>query len=455
MSTSRTSRRRRHQLSTGVLVLGLIAAACGADADDEEASVNRDEDATAETTLNVWYGSEPGHSDAITELIAEFDAANPDVSVEITAMGPELDPPSLLPALSAGEGPDLWEGGVGPGQPAAFIRAGHVLDLSPYYFDFGWDEVIPEELVMISSSEGNLWSVPNSVEPTTMFYRQSIFEEHGLSEPTDWDGFLAVLDTLQDAGYETVIGMGAGDVWPTSHLKSLLWGYYAGPDGVEDVMFGDGRWDDDPFVEATRTFNALSEAGYFGADVLAMAYQDVMAGFYRGEIPMTFTGAFVIPNMMNDAGDAVDDIGVFPVPNPVGPVYATESIGAGWYVNADVEDPDAAARLLDYVFFHEEGRAKQLASGRVPVGDIEVEAAGLPSIHEEILAANEQNRSNGLIPSFLDTVTPAGMTEAVYDGLQALLAGQMTPEQFNEAVQQAWEAEKAEGNVLLPGGVDD
>jgi raffinose/stachyose/melibiose transport system substrate-binding protein len=46
------------------------------------------------------------------------------------------------------------------------------------------------------------------------------------------------------------------------------------------------------------------------------------------------------------------------------------------------------------------------------------------------------------------------MTDVSYDGLQAVLAGQMTPEEFTASVQQAWEAAKAEGEHLQPGGVE-
>jgi raffinose/stachyose/melibiose transport system substrate-binding protein len=72
---------------------------------------------------------------------------------------------------------------------------------------------------------------------------------------------------------------------------------------------------------------------------------------------------------------------------------------------------------------------------------------------QDVFALSNEYRDNGTIHAFLDTVTPASMTDVSYDGLQAVLAGQMTPEQFTEAVQQAWEAAKAEGEILSPGGV--
>ena len=53
---------------------------------------------------------------------------------------------------------------------------------------------------------------------------------------------------------------------------------------------------------------------------------------------------------------------------------------------------------------------------------------------EEVFALTNEHRDNGTIHAFLDTVTPASMTDVTYDGLQ-LLAGQMTPEDFTAAVE--------------------
>jgi raffinose/stachyose/melibiose transport system substrate-binding protein len=95
-----------------------------------------------------------------------------------------------------------------------------------------------------------------------------------------------------------------------------------------------------------------------------------------------------------------------------------------------------------------------LESGdNVPVGELNLEGVDLPQIVQDVFALSNEYRDNGTIHAFLDTVTPASMTDVSYDGLQAVLAGQMTPEQFTETVQQAWEAAKAEGEILAAGGV--
>ena len=101
-----------------------------------------------------------------------------------------------MPALNAGEGPDIWAGGTGPGQPQAIIEAGHALDLTPYFCELGWNEIIPEEIVNYTSSDGKLWAIGDSVETTLLFYNKEIFAENGIEVPATWDELMAACDTL-------------------------------------------------------------------------------------------------------------------------------------------------------------------------------------------------------------------------------------------------------------------
>jgi raffinose/stachyose/melibiose transport system substrate-binding protein len=164
----------------------------------------------------------------------------------------------------------------------------------------------------------------------------------------------------------------------------------------------------------------------------------------------------VIEAGLQALGDEISKFSVFTPPPPVegDPIYPTEDIGTGWYINANTAHPEAAADLLNFMLFDSESRTTLLQNGSVPVGELDLEGVELPLIVQEVFAQANEHRANGTIHAFLDTVTPASMTDVTYDGLQALLAGQMTPEEFNAAVQASWEAAKAENEHLLPGGVN-
>ncbi|GHF26550.1 ABC transporter substrate-binding protein [Pseudolysinimonas yzui] len=405
---------------------------------------------TGERVLNIWYGFEPGQVDAITGLIEQWDEENTDIRVEVTAMGPDINPPALLPALTSGDGPDLWAGDLSASW--SYINAGLVLDLTSQYCDNGWGDTLPEDLAALVSSDGKLWAVPNSIESTGVFYRESIFEELGLAIPTTWDEFTGLMDDLMDAGYNTPLGAAGQDAWPVTQILSAAWGGAAGPDGIAETLYGDGSWTDQPFREATEAFVALQEAGYFGPDPLSYTYQATMAEFYTGVVPMTYTGGFVIPGAQEDAGESFDDIGVFALPSPNGaPTYANASPGEGWYVNANSDVADDAASLIDYLFFDEENRTVILEGGLVPVGEVALDEVELPSVLEKLLAEMAKYRDNGTVPAFIEAVTPGSIFENMMDGSQGVLAGSVNAEQLLATIQQTWETEKENGNTLKAG----
>lgn len=405
-------------------------------------------------TLTFWLAGTIDTVNAMSDLAKDYMALNPNVTIVTTFMGEELVKPALLPALNAGNGPDIWQGGVGPGQPASIIKSGNALDLTPYYYELGWDKIIPPGVVTRTSSDGKLWAIGQSVQTTVMFYNKKIFADRNLSVPTTWDELMAIDATLKK-DFKTVEGLPAGDGWPISHNQTAFWGECAGPDKINDILFGNGRWDDPVIIEATKKLVAENKAGLFGPNSLAIGYRDNLGSFFRGEIPMTFTGTFFFPDWLKDVGDKINDFGAFALPNPCGgKIYPTESIAGGWYVNAKTQHPDEAVKFLDFLNFSDAGRAKLLASGVIPVGDVGGDGlAKLPQIHQDILKLNDANRANGSVEAFFDTVMPANVSDVTYAGLQGLLSGKTSPEDFVASIQKAWEEAKAKGDIMLPGGL--
>jgi len=404
--------------------------------------------------LTLWLKGQEGTVNAYTELADAYTAQHPNVTFEVSYMGDDLVSPALLPALNAGTGPDIWAAGIGPGQPAAVVNAGHALDLTPYYKELGWDKIIPRAVIDRTSSNGKLDGIGQSVQTTVMFYNKKIFEDRGLAIPTTYDEFLALEEALKK-DFKTVVGLPAGDGWPISHNQTAYWGLCAGPDKINDILYGDGRWDDPSIVEATKKLAEQNEKGYFGPNSLAVGYRDNLASFFKGDIPMVFTGTFFFPDWLETVGDKINDYGVFALPNPCGgPVYPTESISGAWYVNAKTKAPDTAVDFLNFMNFTPEGRSKLLSTGQVPVGDVSGEGlATLPQIHQDTLKLNDANRGNGSVEAFFDTIMPANVSTVTYDGLQSMLVGKTSPEAFAGAIQKAWEEAKAKGDILKPGGL--
>ncbi len=411
--------------------------------------------------LTIWLGGEPGSANVYSELIQEFAKQQEGkIDVEPVFIGDELKNPALVPSLSSGTGgPDVFQFGTGPGQPKAIIGGGLVSPLNKYYKEYGWDKVIPDTVVNYTSSDGKLWAVGDQVESTVMFYNKSIFNELNLAIPENYQEFIQILDTLKQNGYDTPIGLGGSDQWPISHLQSMAFGRFAGPAGIDEVMFGQGRWDSEEFVSAATWLQDMSTKGYFGPSPNAIGYPETMSHFWDEDTPMTYTGPWVIAEAIQKYGkDYLEQtFGVFQIPALAEDqkIYPTEDIGEGWYISASSPYQEESAKLLDFVLFRDNSRKTLLEKGFWPVGPVAsiLQNVDLPQLRKEMAEVVDRDRGNGTIHAFLDTVVPPETTEATYNGLQSLLSGDITPLQFCQSIQNAWEKEKEKGLILLPGGV--
>ena len=411
----------------------------------------------AQSEIVVWVSGEPGQTTVYDKLAEAYNTQNTDVNISIVKHSSDLFNPALVPALSAGEGPDLFSFGTGPGQPAAVIAGGLVADLTNAYYEYDWGKTIPEGIVMQTSSEGKLWAFGNEVETTGMFYNKAIFSENGINVPTTWSEMESVVSKLKAAGYDTPIGLAGADKWPVSHWQSMMFGRYAGPAGIEDVLFGNGEWTDAPFVAASAKLQEMSKSGWFGPTPVAIGYGELMDRFWAGEVPMTFTGPWVIGGGIDTAGDRITDYSVFAVPpfEDGQKIYPTNSIGSGWYIRENSNNKDEAIKFMNYMFVSNEGRVTLLNSGTIPVGPLDkaLATANMPQLAVDIWKTSDDHAANGSVPAFLDTITPGSLTTVSYDGLQALLIDLMTPEEFTAEMQNAWSKSKEAGEIMLPGGL--
>lgn len=413
--------------------------------------------AIAQDEVIVWVTGEPGQTTVYESIAEQFNEENPDVKMSVVANSSDIFNPALVPALSAGEGPDVFTYGTGPGQPAALIDSGLVMDLTEAYYEHNWSETIPEAIVSQTSKDGKLWAFGNAVETTGMFYNKAIFSEVGIDVPQSWADLESAVEALKAAGYDTPIGLGGADKWPVSHWQSMLFGRYAGPEGIEKVLFGDGAWTDEPFVKASSKLQQMGADGWFGPTPVAIGYGELMDRFWAGDVPMTFTGPWVISGGTEKTGDRVSEYGVFAVP-PIEEgqkIHPTNSIGNGWYVRESSKNKEAAIEFLNRVFKTTPGRVALLNEGIVPVGPLDdaLAQAKLPQLAVDIWKTSDDHAANGSVPAFLDTITPKTLTTVSYDGLQALLLDAMTPADFTANMQEAWEKAKADGTIMQPGGL--
>ncbi len=202
---------RRMLVASAALVAGALAlSGCGAGGDSGGGSDGGD------VTMSLWHNSTTGPGkDFWDTTVADFEAANPGVTIEIQSVQNEDLDGKLQTALNAGDAPDLFlqRGG---GKMAAMVKAGQLKDLTDAISGAAKDE-IPQAAYSANSLDGKIYALPVAVLPGGLFYSQDLFTQAGITEtPTTMDEFDDAVSKLKDAGVAPV-ALGAKDAWPAAH----------------------------------------------------------------------------------------------------------------------------------------------------------------------------------------------------------------------------------------------
>lgn len=149
--------------------------------------------------INWFVGLGTGTNDqqiaAQNEVVEAFNAANPDIELELTlAANNTAAYDTLSTLIASGNGPDI----VGPvGYAGSNAFSGQWLDLKPLVDSTGYDlNQFPAELTALYQTPEGLLGLPFAVYPSFIYYNKDIFDEAEVPYPpheygakyTDKDG---------------------------------------------------------------------------------------------------------------------------------------------------------------------------------------------------------------------------------------------------------------------------
>ncbi len=189
--------RRRGALVTASVAIGtLLLAGCSSPGDSEV------------VTLDFFQFKGEALED-FTEIIADFEAENPDIKV---VQNQVADADTIIRTLLVKDkAPDVItlnaNGGFGK-----LAQAGVFYDFTDEPVLQTINPAVQEILAALGNKEGEVNGLGYVNNANGVIYNQEIFEEQGLEVPETWDEFIAVCDALVDAGITPFYGTLA-DSW--------------------------------------------------------------------------------------------------------------------------------------------------------------------------------------------------------------------------------------------------
>ncbi|KQQ21944.1 sugar ABC transporter substrate-binding protein [Rathayibacter sp. Leaf299] len=414
-----------------VALLGAAAALSGCSAQESGSS-----DGTVSMTL--WQNSTTGPGQEFWDkTVADFEAANPGVTITPQAIQNEDLDGKLQTALNSGDAPDIFlqRGG---GKMAAMVAGGQLMDLTDKISDEAKSE-ITEGSFGANTLDDKVWAMPVAVLPGGVFYSQDLFTAAGISTPpSTLEELDSAVTALKGSGTQA-IALGGKDAWPAAH-----WYYFFAlrecsadtmAEAADSKDFSDECW-----VKAAEDLQTFSETEPFNEGFLTTAAQQG-AGSSAGllanrQAAMELMGAWnpgVIASLTPDE-KPLPDLGWFPFPEVDGGEGEPGSImgGVDGY-SCSVDAPAECVDFLNYLATADVQKEYYAAFNAPPVNQVAQEAVTEPYLQDILAAYN----SAPYVSQWLDTVYGLNVGNALNVGVVDLLAGKSDPEQLVEAVNAA------------------
>jgi ABC-type glycerol-3-phosphate transport system substrate-binding protein len=137
--------------------------------------------------------SSPESVQKILGLIAEFEAANPDIGIELQLMSNDNRGPRIINSVSVGDELGVFE--IERRIVPDLTKAGYLLPLDSIVEEIGIENFIPGSL-LYWPWDGHLYQFTSDLSGATLYWRKDAFEEAGLAEPDSYERILEALQKL-------------------------------------------------------------------------------------------------------------------------------------------------------------------------------------------------------------------------------------------------------------------
>ena len=349
----------------------------------------------------------------------------------------------FVSSLMAGMPPDVVQlGGI---WPLEFMDHGVFAPIEDYIPASIIDNFFPSGFDVLTGSNGVRYGLPWDGATWGLFYRKDLFEEAGLdpeSPPRDWDELLEFAKALtKPDGSQYGLMFPAGGWEADTFFNPFMW-----QSGNEVVIPGpDGRFIGNfNTVEGLRAINFYNDLvnthGVMPVEVTGMMWEAIKNAFTAGQTAMMYNGMWAVNAIRNTAPELEGQWATAHAPAGPGGRIALGHPNS-MHIVAQSPHRDMAGKLLEYLYGPRDGQPSVYKEIMVIIG--------VHSWEKDFIDTMEWARDPKIRPLLEQAEwgrnRPAWARYEQFrrmyyvPGLQALLLGQITPQQFADNMDAAVE----------------
>jgi len=360
--------------------------------------------------------SNPAPRATMEKMIADFGAKHPDLNIETTVIDREAYKTQIRNFLTA-DAPDVatW---YAANRMTPYVTAGLFEDVS----DLWAEPEIAENLASTKGAmtiDGKQWGVPYTYYQWGIYYRKDIYDELGLSEPTNFDEMKSNCQAILDSGRKCYT-IGSKFLWTAGGWFDYLNMRTNGFDFHMELANGDVAWTDDRVRQTFANWRELIDMGGYIDDHQNYSWQEALPAMVNGEAASYLMGNFAVAPL-REAGLTDDqlDFYQFPAINP-DVALAEDAPTDTFHIPANAQNKDNARAFLRFVVSAD---VQTEINNGDNLGQLPVNASA--SVDDDKFLnegfAMLSSNSPGGVAQFFDRDYPAEMAAEAMQGLQEFM----------------------------------
>ena len=364
-----------------------------------------------EIVLNSDH-SDPAPKKAMQDLIADFEAANPDIKVKWNVFDHEGYKSAIRNFLTA-DPPDVvaWYAG---NRMAPFVKAGLFEDVSDVWTQNNLAETLKSAAPSMTI-DGKMWGMPYTYYQWGIYYRKDLLKDNGIAEPKTWAELIAACKTLKDKGI-TPFTIGTKALWPAAGWFDYLDLRVNGYEFHMDLTAGKIPYTDPRVAAVFEKWGELVRMGAFTENHAALDWQDAAPQLVQGKAAMYLMGNFLVAPL-KEAGLTDDRLGFLRFPDITeGLPPAEEAPTDTFHIAAGAKNKDDAKKFLAYL-----GSAEAQTKMTSTLGQLPTNNKSTVGDDPFIKAGFELLSSAYALAQFFDRDAPADMAKAGMEGFQEFM----------------------------------
>jgi multiple sugar transport system substrate-binding protein len=303
-------------------------------------------------TITFWQKA-GGDFKGMEQLVAQFNAEQSDVQIELVGQGSDEYDRSLPLAFQSQQNPDVFLTSL---YGVQFYEAGYLLPVDDLVDPALLTELRKYMTSGVNTFDGKTYVVPATVVTNRLIYNKELFSQAGLDPekpPTTYSEVMAAAKTITEYGQGDIFGFGM----PLKWAGFVDWQIDALATAPTEGLSTKGLFD-----KATQQFNIpqyepvvalyreMMLNGYVFPGASSLDNDPMRAAFAEGKIGMYVGQSWDVATLNNQFNAQVDWAAApLPVPDGAELLRINSSPGKPYAIAANTEHPEEAAMVLEWL----------------------------------------------------------------------------------------------------------